>query len=248
MSITALLVDDEPKAIAILENKLQRHCPHVQVVASTQSASEALTLINKLAPQLIFLDISMPEMTGFELLKKMDKPDFEIIFATAYDQYAIEAIKHCAIGYLVKPIDNSDLVQAVHAAAENIAEKTALRKNKQLIENLGVQKFQKKKIVVPATTGLEFVVIDSITHCEGVDGYTKIHFNDKKPMLSSSSIGHFIKLLNHADFYQVHKSFLINLNHLERYLNEGYVVLAGNNTVPVSRSKRTDFLLHLKQK
>ncbi|MDP5100068.1 MAG: LytTR family DNA-binding domain-containing protein [Nonlabens sp.] len=246
MSITALLIDDEPKAISILEDKLKRHCPQVQVVGSSQNPTEAIELIKNLTPQLIFLDISMPGMTGFELLKKFEKPDFEIIFATAYDQYAIEAIKHCAIGYLVKPIDNDDLVAAVHAASENIIEKSALAKNRQLIENLGVQKFQKKKIIIPATSGLEFVSIDTITHCEGVDGYTKIHFSDRKPILSSSSIGHFIKLLNHADFYQVHKSFLINLNHLERYLNEGYVVVTGDHTIPVSRSKRTDFLQHLK--
>lgn len=248
MNITALLVDDEPKAIAILENKLYRHCPQVQVIGRSQSPNEALHLIETLKPQLVFLDISMPEMTGFELLKKFKKPDFEIIFATAYDQYAIEAIKHCAIGYLVKPIDNVDLANAVLNAIENIEEKTSLVKNKQLIENLGVQKFQHKKIIVPATTGLEFIPIEVITHCEGVDGYTKLHFTDRKPLLSSSSIGHFTKLLNHADFYQVHKSFLINLSHLDRYLNEGYVVLAGNHTLPVSRGKRSDFLMHLKNK
>ena len=101
-------------------------------------------------------------------------------------------------------IDNDDLVAAVHAASKNIIKKSVLAKNRQLIENLGVQKFQKKKIKIPANSGLEFVSTDTITHCDGVDGYTKNHFSYRKPILNSSSIGHFIQLLNHAFFYQVH--------------------------------------------
>lgn len=244
--ITAIIIDDEPKAIAILENKLKRHCPDVHIIATTQSPVEAVELINKLKPQLIFLDISMPEMTGFQMLQQIPNPDFEIIFATAFDQHAIQAIKHSAIGYLVKPIDNEELVIAVKTATKNIIEKTALLKNRFLLENLEVQKFQNKKIAIPATAGLEFVKIETITHCEGVDGYTKIHFTNHKPILSSSSIGHFVKLLNHDDFYLIHKSYLINVNHLERYLNDGYVELAGNHSLPVSRNKRADFLLRLK--
>lgn len=245
-TINAVIIDDEPKAIAILENKLKRHCSQVQIIATTQSPLEGIALINKLEPQLVFLDISMPEMTGFQMLQQIPEPNFEVIFATAFDQYAIQAIKHSAIGYLVKPIDNEDLIIAVNTATKEISNRTALKKNKILIENLGVQKFQNKKVAIPATAGIEFIKIDLITHCEGVDGYTKIHFTDRKAILSSSSIGHFVRLLDHDDFYQIHKSYLVNLNHLERYLNDGYAELTGGHSLPVSRNKRAEFLMRLK--
>lgn len=246
MKIKTILIDDERKALAILKNKIERMCPNVEVVAQTQSPNEAIELIKKLEPQLVFLDIAMPELSGFDVIKQFENPNFEIIFATAFDDYAIEAIKHCAIGYLVKPIDNTDLVNAVNNAIKNIEEKTALKKNKLLIENLGIQSFQDKKIVIPATDGLEFVKIVDIIFCEGVDGYTKIHFTNRKPILSSQSIGHFNKILNKKDFYLVHKSYLININFIEKYLNEGYVLLTENHKVPVSRNKRQNFLNSLK--
>lgn len=145
MTIKTILIDDERKALAILKNKLQRLCPNVQIIAESQSPKEGIELIKSLKPDLVFLDIAMPELSGFDVLKQFENPDFEIIFATAFDNYAIEAIKHCAIGYLVKPVDNKDLVEAVANAENNIGDKSALQKNKQLIENLGVQNVSKKR-------------------------------------------------------------------------------------------------------
>lgn len=246
MKIKTILIDDERKALAILKNKIERLCPNIEVIAETQNPKEGIELIKTLNPQLVFLDIAMPEINGFDVLKQFENPTFEIIFATAFDDYAIEAIKHCAIGYLVKPIDNNDLIFAVNNAIKNIEEKSALKKNKQLIENLGIQTFQNKKIVIPSTDGLEFVKIADIIFCEGVDGYTKIHFINRKPILSSHSIGHFNKLLGKNDFYLVHKSYLINLIYIEKYLNEGYVLLSENHKIPVSRNRRQDFLNSLK--
>ncbi|SFI53307.1 two component transcriptional regulator, LytTR family [Olleya namhaensis] len=246
MTIKTILIDDERKALAILKNKLERLCPNVQIIAESQSPKEGIELIKSLKPDLVFLDIAMPELSGFDVLKQFENPDFEIIFATAFDNYAIEAIKHCAIGYLVKPIDNKDLVEAVANAENNIGDKSALQKNKQLIENLGVQTFQKKKIIIPSVEGLEFIKIENIVHCEGEAGYTKIHLKEGRPLLSSNSIGHFNKLLEHSDFYLVHKSHLINLSYIEKYLNEGYVILTGNAKIPVSRNRRQEFLDQLK--
>lgn len=248
MKITALLIDDERKALAILKNKIERKCPNVTIIGETQSPKEGIELIQKLKPQLVFLDIAMPEMSGFDVLEKIENPNFEIIFVTAFDNYAIDAISHCAIGYLVKPVDNIDLIETVQKAIKNIEDKTALEKNKLLIENLGITSFQKKKIVIPSSDGLEFVKINEIIFCQGVDGYTKVHFEHKKPILSSQSIGHFNKLLENQNFYLIHKSFLINLDHIEKYLNEGYVLLTNNHKAPVSRNRRSDFLNNLKNK
>lgn len=246
MKITALLIDDEPKALAILKNKLERMCPNIDIIGETQSPNEGISLIEKLQPQLLFLDIAMPEMSGFDLLAAIESPSFEIIFITAFDNYAINAIKHCAIGYLVKPVDNEDLVLAVSNAAHNIEDKTALEKNRLLIENLSIPTVQQKKVVVPTQDGLEFVKIKEIICCEGTEGYTRIHFTTRKPMLSSHSIGYFNKLLENQDFYLTHKSHLINLNHTDKYLNEGYVILTNNHKIPVSRNRRNDFLENLK--
>jgi len=248
MNIRAYLVDDERKALAILRSKLERYCPQLTIVGESQSPKNAITEIQELQPDVIFLDISMPEMTGFDMLRSIPNPAFEIIFVTAYDEYAIEAIRHCAIGYIVKPADKDDLITAVHKAIQNVEHKDSLAKNKQLIANLGVQNFQKKKIVVPTQKGLEFIPIPSIIRCEGVDGYTKLYLEEGKTMLSSNSIGHFVKMLDKTTFYQVHKSHLINLDHIIAYLNEGYVQLTENNKVPVSRNKRSDFLNNFKSK
>ncbi|WP_372744404.1 LytR/AlgR family response regulator transcription factor [Lutibacter sp.] len=241
-TLTAILIDDERKALAILKNKIERLCPNISIIGEAQKPKEGLELIENLKPQLVFLDVAMPEMSGFDLLCEIDNPDFEIIFVTAFDNYAIEAIKHCAIGYLVKPVDNQDLILTVNKAIQNVEEKSALEKNKLLIENLGVQTFQNKKIVIPSQEGLEFVKISEIVHCEGVNGYTNIHFRSRKPILSSNSIGHFQKLLENQSFYLVHKSHLINLDYIDKYLNEGYVILSNDQKVPVSRNRRGEFL------
>lgn len=246
MTIKTILIDDERKALAILINKLERLCPNVKIIAQTQNPKEGIQLIKNLKPDLVFLDVAMPEISGFDVLKQFNNPEFEIIFATAFDDYAIQAIKHCAIGYLVKPIDNKDLVNAVNNAYQNLQDKSALQKNKQLIENLGVQSFQQKKIIIPCVEGLEFIKIEDILHCQGETGYTKIYLKNGKSMLSSSSIGHFSRLLESSNFYLVHKSHLINLNYIEKYLNEGYVILQGNIQIPVSRNRRQAFLEQLK--
>ncbi|WP_026452746.1 LytR/AlgR family response regulator transcription factor [Aequorivita capsosiphonis] len=246
MKVTALLVDDERKSLAILKNKLERLCPGISIIGETRDPKEALTLIEQLQPQLVFLDVAMPGMSGFDLLASTKSPSFEVIFVTAFDNYAIDAINHCAIGYLVKPVKNEDLIATVDKAILNIEEKTALIKNQLLIENLGVRTFQKKKIVIPTLEGMEFVKIKEIIRCEGEDGYTKIYFKARKSMLSSHSIGHFNSLLENHDFYLVHKSHLINLYHIEKYLNEGTVILSNNYKIPVSRNRRSDFLSKLK--
>jgi len=246
MKISAILIDDERKALAILKNKLERFCPNVKIIAVTQSPKEGVELIKKLKPQLVFLDVAMPELSGFDLLAEIENPDFEIIFATAFDNYAIEAIKHCAIGYLVKPVDNDDLIETVKKAIFNIEEKSALEKNRLLIENLGATTFQNKKIVIPSNEGLEFIKISDILFFEGDNGYTRIHTVNRKAILSSHSIGYFNKLIENQSFYQIHKSYLINFSYIEKYLNEGYVILQDNHKLPVSRNRRQDFLNNIK--
>ncbi|MGK0325741.1 MAG: two-component system LytT family response regulator [Polaribacter sp.] len=133
MNINAILIDDEPKALAILKNKIERFCSNINVIGESQNPDEAIEMIKKKKPNLVFLDIAMPQKSGFDLLREIPNPDLEIIFVTAFDEYAIEALNHCVIGYLLKPLDNQTLIAAVIKAVLNIEEKSALKKNKQLI-------------------------------------------------------------------------------------------------------------------
>lgn len=245
MRIKTILVDDERKSLMILENKINRLCPEIEIINRTESPEKALVMIKELQPHLVFLDIAMPNMSGFDLLSKIDNPSFEIIFATAFDQYAINAIQYCAIGYLVKPIDNDDLLLGVKNAIKNIKEKTAFKKNKLLIENARVDNAF-KKIAIPTGEGFEFIRIQEIIRCAGVTGYTKLFFKGRKSIVSSYSIGYFYKLLEHNNFCFCHKSHLVNLVHVERYLNEGIVQLIDNQIAPVSKSRKNDFLKRLK--
>lgn len=245
MKITTILIDDEPKALSILENKLGRFCPELNIIGTTQSPENGLKMIHTLKPNLVFLDVAMPCMSGFELLSQIESPSFEVIFATAFDQFAINAIRHCAIGYLTKPIDNEELKRAVKNAVKNISMKTASKKNEALIENFHAER-EMHKLAIPYRDGLEFITISSIIRCEGYAGYTEIYLTNETKILSSYSIGHFRKLLQHEGFYSVHKSHLINTLHIMKYLNEGAIEMTLKHHVPVARNNRTDFLHFLK--
>ncbi len=247
MKINAVIIDDERKAIESLRHNLNNLFPSINVIGESKEPEEGLELIISLNPELVFLDIAMPRMSGFDLLAKVENPKFEIIFVTAFDEYAIEAIQHCAIGYLVKPFDNKDLKLAVNQAKKNIQEKNSLINNKQLLEKINNNSNQTAKITIPTQDGLEFIGINQIINCEGVDGYTKLNTVNDGPILSSNSIGHFHKLLKNQQFYLSHKSHLINITHIKKYLNEGYVVMSNKNKIPVSRSKRNKFLEQIKE-
>ncbi|WP_203294986.1 LytR/AlgR family response regulator transcription factor [Luteirhabdus pelagi] len=245
MKINTILVDDEPKALASLEHKIKRFCKEIKVVKTFQNPQNAISYLKNNEVDLVFLDVAMPEMNGFEMLQQLDRIAFEIIFATGFDEYAIEAIQHCAIGYLVKPIDNDELIDTVGKALDNIEEKNAKYRNQQLLDNFRITRFQDRKVIIPTQEGLEFLELNHIIRCEGVDGYTKIFIKDRKPILSSQNIGHFVKLFEGKDFFQVHKSHMVNLNYISKYLKEGYVIV-GTQQIPVSRYRRNEFLDQIK--
>ena len=237
--ITAIIVDDEKNALESLALKVEKYFPEIMITHKFQNPQKALEEINSSHPHLLFLDIEMPILSGLDLLSKIDNPNFEIIFVTAYNEYAIEAIKHCAIGYIVKPIDNDELKKAINNGLKNIKQKSALEKNRQLLENLVSN--GNPTIVIPTQKGLSFIKIDDIIRFEGIDGYTKIVLQNSS-ILSSYSIGKFSKLKKLSGFLAVHKSHFINLNYISNFLNEGYIIMENNDTVPIARSKRKEFL------
>ena len=242
MRIKTLLLDDESKAITLLEEKLNRLFPQLEIVAKYTDPEEALSHIESISPDLIFLDIAMPRMSGFEFLKNISNPKFELIFVTAFGDYAIEAIKHAAIGYVVKPVINEELTISVNNALRNIHLKNSLEHNAYLKESLFETDENRKKLVIPCDEGLIFSEYGKVLRLEGESGYTRIFFTDSTNILSAYNIGYYYNLLSKRVFFQTHKSHIINMNYITRYLNEGIIELENRHQIPLSRNKKNDFL------
>jgi len=243
-NINAILIDDEKNALESLALKVATYFPEITITNTFQNPQKAVIEINNNRPNLVFIDIEMPVLSGFDVLSKIKNPDFEIIFVTAYSEYAIDAIKHCAIGYIVKPIDNNDLKNAIKNALQNINQKTALEKNRLLLENLVNN--GNSTIVIPTQKGLSFIKITDIIRFEGIDGYTQIVLKNTSPILSSYSIGKFAKIDNLQNFYLIHKSHFINISYIKEYLNEGYLIMNNEDKIPIAKSKRNEFLEKIK--
>ena len=234
-----LLIDDEAKALKMLQKKIEKNFPQLEILNSFQEPEQAVIAIKELNPDLVFLDIAMPNMSGFDVLSQFDEPDFEVIFVTAYDNYAIQAIRHAAIGYIVKPIDDEALAQAIKKAEKNIQLKSAKENNKILLDLLTEKS---NTISIPTQDGYTFIKKDHVIRLEGADGYTKIICKDQSEYLSSYNLGKFLELLNNHNFFQPHRSHIINLKYVTRYLNEGYLELTDKTTVPLVKTKRKAFL------
>lgn len=247
MEVRTVLVDDEPKSLVILEEKLNRYFPQMRLIGKFTDPAEALETIENEDPDLVFLDIAMPGMSGFDLLKRVSEPRFEIIFVTAFGDYALEAIKHAAIGYLMKPVVNDDLMVAVTHALRNIRLKNSLEHNRFLKESLVDTDETRKKLVIPYDDGLIFSEYGKVLRLEGESGYTRIFFTDGSNILSAYNIGYYYNMLSKKVFFQTHKSHIVNTHYINRYLNEGLVELDGKHMVPLARNKKRDFMDFLKQ-
>ncbi len=240
--INVLIIDDEVAAREMLKAKLTTYCTGINILGTANSAQEAFEIILKDNPDLIFLDIAMPRESGFDLLKRLPHLNFEIIFVTGFDSYAIDAIDFCAIGYVLKPIQNDDLIKAVENARQRIVQKKENERNKVLLNNILNPGKRNNKIGIPTMEGLEFVEAGNIIRCEGLQKCTRIVTRDEKDIISSYNIGEFIRLLEPYGFFATHKSHLINLTTIKKYNKEGTVVLDDGSAVPVSKRRKADFL------
>lgn len=241
--ITAIIIDDEAKGRLALRQKLKSYCGNVHIVAEAVDGIDALSAIDKHQPQLIFLDIEMPKMNGFEMLNTIKEKNFNIIFTTAYDQYAIKAIKYAAFDYLLKPIDIEELKTAVSRA--DISETRQTKKQIELLQqNMQHPKKQLNKLAIPTLEGLLFFDINDIIHLEANSNYTFIHFSGKPKITASKTLKEFEELLPEDIFFRTHHSHLINLNYIKRYLkgDGGQIELQNGSFVDVSRRKKKEFL------
>jgi two-component system LytT family response regulator len=242
MKYKTIIIDDEDKLREVIKIKINHNCPELEIVGLASNAKEAYEMIKDRNPDLIFLDIAMPNESGFDLISKFDKIDFEIIFATGYNEYALDALKVSAVDYLLKPIKTSDLVQAVINAKERINTKEKLKDYDLLKHNIQNIGDQKSRIAIPGSEAYQFVEVEDIIRCEGWQKYTKIHLIDGACIISSYNIGIYKDMLNAYGFFCCHKSHLINSVHVTSYNRDGFVVMSDESTVPVSRRKKDEFL------
>lgn len=241
--LKAILIDDELNSLQNLQQKLKEFCPDVEVLAATQKPEEAIVLIQQQKPDVIFLDIEMPRINGFRMLEELGEYNFDIIFTTAYNHYAVDAIRISAFDYLTKPIAIKDLQQAVERLAKH--RQTYTRDKLDILKNsLGVVKNQEEKIAIPTADGLEFIVINNILHIESSSNYCKIYLQNGKCILVTKLLKDFEDMLLPYRFCRIHNSHLINLKYIEKYIKgEGGQVRLTNGTVlDVARRKKEEFL------
>lgn len=239
-----IIVDDEQDSRDILSTYLTRYCPEVEIVADCADIEEAQKAIKKHQPQLLFLDIEMPFGTGFDLLEQIGEPDFEVIFVTAFSQYAVQAFNLSAARYLLKPVNIEELENAVAEVTKRIAAKTKSNHTQVLLENLRVLNNQKQKLVLPLLDGLEVVRMSEILYCEAEDNFTNFHFTDGRKSMICRSLKHYQDLLSEFGFCRVHRSYMINLDYVKRYIKGkgGSVILEGGKEIIVSNNRKSDLI------
>ncbi|MEO9511320.1 MAG: LytTR family DNA-binding domain-containing protein [Flavobacteriaceae bacterium] len=243
MTLRSILVDDEIHNLENLEHLIKNHCPMVSVIAKAASVDEAILLISTHRPDLVFLDIEMPHKNGFDLLDEVSEIDFEVIFVTAYDQYALKAVKSCALDYLLKPINTFELVSAVNKVHGHILEKRENQKLKLLVQNLKNIN-EPNKIALPTAEELYFVSVTDIVRCKGENNYTLFFLSDERTILVSRTLKEWDDLLSEHGFIRTHQSHLVNSIHVQSFVKKdgGYILMKDGSTVCVSKHKKENTL------
>lgn len=241
--LTAIIIDDELNGRIALKQKIMDYCPEVEVVAEVENGRLGIEAILRLHPQLVFLDIEMPDMNGFEMLIGLTEKKFHLVFTTAYDHYAIKAIKYSAFDYLLKPIDIDELKMTIQRIMHLPRADLDTKKLETLEQNLLTKPFL-NKIAIPTQEGLLFFDIADIMHLEAQSNYTVIFFQDKTKLIASRTLKDFEEILPGDTFFRPHNSHIINLNFIKRYIrgDGGQVELKNGTYILVSRRKKDEFL------
>ncbi|MES2377074.1 MAG: LytTR family DNA-binding domain-containing protein [Bacteroidota bacterium] len=249
MEITSIIIDDEPNNIQNLQTILAAHCPEVLVLATAQNTDGGIVAIKKHKPALVFLDIQMPEKSGFEVLKEFAEPDFEVIFITAYDQYGIQAIKFSALDYLLKPINITELKQAVEKAGKKIRAKGKDHKLENLIEYMMRGQKDVPKIALPTLKEIRYIKVDEIIRCEASDNYTTFYTTTGEQILVCKTLKEFAELLLLHEFIRTHQSHLVNLQFVKSLLKEdgGMLLMNDGVKIPISRQNKDEVKAALKR-
>lgn len=250
MKIRCILIDDEPRGISTLQKMLEQLAPDVEVMATCLDPDEAIEKILTLKPDLIFLDIAMPGKNAFEMLEEIGDIFFEIIFVTAYNEFTEQALHLSAVDYLLKPVREDLLVEAVKRASQRIQHKSGSKPIETLMHNLQHPATpQKMKLCIPSTKGFEVIEIQNIIYIEADSNYSNFHLTNKHVICASKPMHEYATVLEDCNFIRIHKSFVINLDHVTNYLRGegGSVMLTGGKEVEVSRRKKEVLMQRMKE-
>ena len=242
--VTCMLIDDEPNNLKLLYALITKHFPQLQIIESSDNPVAAMQQMDELEPQLVFLDVEMPGMTGFDLLKKLEPVNFEVIFVTAYNHYALQAFDANATGYLTKPVAVDKFIEVTNRAIQKIQQQKQTKNLFSLLENHLQQNKSQQKIPLPTQAGMQFVPQQEIIFLESSGNYTKFYLLNKKEILVSRQLGEYEKLLPANDFLRIHDKYLVNLPHITEYLKGtgGQVVMLNGHTLPVAVRRKDELL------
>lgn len=242
--INAVIIDDERSNREFISVILADFCPEVKVIGEADGVASGLDLLKQTDPDILFLDIKMPDGDGFQLLEKLENPKFQLVFITAYDKYAIRSFKYSAVDYLLKPIDPDDMVRAVSRAKDRLAKGGTDINLRMLMENLRVQDTSPRKIIVPDQNGFVVIRQDEIIRIEADGNYSTIKLSSGGDVVASKPIKYFEEMLEDNDFVRIHNSHLVNVNHIVKYIKGrgGIAITSDGAELEVSRRKKDDFL------
>jgi two-component system LytT family response regulator len=245
--IRTVLVDDEIDSIRVLERLLETFCPQVSIVGKADGVETALMVIQSSQPDLVILDIEMTQGNAFDLLNQLQPIDFQVIFVTAFDNYAVRAFKYSAVDYLLKPVDIDDLRDALDRVTEKAQEKGVMNKMKVLLDNMGTLNLSQQKMAVPTITGLMFVAIRDIIRFEAKGNYSVIFLHNGDQVTATRNIKEYEDLLPDSIFCRIHNSHIINLQNIQKYNKGrgGYVIMEDGSSIEVAIRRREEFLRRL---
>jgi len=244
--LKTIIIDDEQDAIKFIESIIKDYCPGLDVIGTADSAKKGAKIINDMKPDLIFLDVEMPQGSGFELLSNIPDKSFDVIFVTAFNHYAIKAIKFSAVDYILKPININEFIQAVDKVTkkrEPLNRQT--RDYSALLENLKVP--VPKKLAIPTSDGMEYLDTDGIIRVEADGSYCKFYLKDGRKILVSKNLKKYQELLTESNYFRTHNSHLINLCLVKKFIrhDEGLVEMVDGSKIPIARGKREMFLAQM---
>lgn len=239
-----VLIDDEVHSLESLVYLLNQNCPDIEIADQCRNGEQGIKAIRKNQPDIVFLDIEMPGMNGFEVLEQLPDKHLQVIFTTAYDHYAINAIKVSAMDYLLKPIDEQELIEAVQKASAELERTDTSKQLEVLLTNIQGLDGGFQKLAIPSLEGLQFIDIDDIMYCAADGNYTHVFTQDGKEHLISKTLKEIGEMLNQPAFFRTHQSYLVNLKYISEYIRGagGQLILQDGTSVQVARSKKEALL------
>ena len=247
--LKAVIIEDEIHSLEALKLLIQDFCPELKIAATASSVETGIEELKKHKPDLVFLDIEIGTGTGFDVLEQVKNFDFEVIFTTAFEHYALKAIKFSAIDYLLKPIDVDDLQKAVQKVNKKRDVLSQNQKLVTLLSNIRTTNEQKQTIILSTSEGYEFVPVSDIIYCQADGSYTRFHLNHKRELLVSKHLKEYEKLLSDHNFYRIHQSYLINMAEVGKLMRTdgGYLIMRNGDEIGLSPKKKEEFMALMRE-